>query len=121
MDDRHLEIEMGMLLRIGVLLAAAVVLAGGAFYVVQYHAATISFHSFVEESANLRTVGGIVVSAIHLHSLGLIQLGLLLLIATPVARVAFAVVGFHLERDRMYTVVSLIVLAVLVFSLLRAV
>ena len=59
-------------------------------------------------------------SAFHLHSRGVIQLGLLLLIATPVARVVFAVIGFHLERDRMYTIVSLIVLAVLVFSLLHA-
>ena len=59
-------------------------------------------------------------SAFHLQSRGMIQLGLLLLIATPVARVVFAVIGFYLERDRMYTIVSLIVLAVLVFSLMRA-
>ena len=49
------------------------------------------------------------------------QFGLLLLIATPVARVAMAVVGFALERDRLYVVVSLIVLTVLLLSLTRAI
>jgi uncharacterized membrane protein len=48
---------------------------------------------------------------------GIIQLGLLLLIATPVARVAFSVVAFALERDRLYVGITLIVLAVLAFSL----
>ena len=48
-----------------------------------------------------------------------VQLGLLLLIATPIARVVLAAVGFAFERDRMYVVVSLIVLAVLLFSLLH--
>lgn len=120
MDDRRLELEIGQLLRAGVLLAAAVVLAGGIFYLVQFHGARVDYRTFSEESASLRTVGGIFTWAFHLRSRGLIQLGLLLLIATPVARVAFAVVGFYLERDRMYAIVSLIVLAVLMFSLLHA-
>jgi Predicted membrane protein len=47
-----------------------------------------------------------------------IQLGAILLIATPIARVVFAVVGFALERDRFYVVVSLTVLAVLLASLI---
>lgn len=120
MDDRRLEILIGNLLRAGVLLAAAVVFAGGVFYLAQNYAAKVEFHTFSEESATLRTVGGIVRSAAHLHSSGLMQLGLLLLIATPVARVIFAAVGFHLEHDRLYTIVSLIVLAVLTISLLHA-
>ncbi len=33
---------------------------------------------------------------------------------------ALAVVGFALERDRLYTVVSLIVLLILAFSLIHA-
>ena len=120
MDDQRLESMIGQLLRAGVLLAAAVVLAGGALYLVQNHSARVDYHAFQMEGDELRTLPGIVRSAAHLHSEGLIQFGLLLLIATPVARVAFAAVGFYLERDRMYTIVSLIVLAVLVFSLLHA-
>jgi len=120
MDDRRLENIIGKLLRTGVLLAAAVVLAGAGLYLVNHHSEHVSFHAFVTEPAHLRTVPGIVASAFHLQGEGLMQFGLLLLIATPVARVALAVVGFYLERDRLYALVSLIVLAVLAFSLMHA-
>ena len=59
----------------------------------------------------------IVHEAIALRPLGLIQLGLLLLIATPVARVMFSVLGFGLERDWMYVVITLLVLALLIYTL----
>jgi uncharacterized membrane protein len=120
MDDRRLELTMGNLLRIGVLIAAGVVTIGALIYLAQHYADPVHFHSFKLESPDLRTVAGIFKLAAHLDSAGLIQLGLLLLIATPVARVVFAVVGFALERDRLYVVVSSIVLAILVISLLHA-
>jgi len=55
--------------------------------------------------------------ALTLRGRGIIQLGLLLLIATPVARVAFSVAAFALQRDRLYVVVTLVVLAILLYSL----
>ena len=120
MDDRRLENIIGRLLQIGVLVAAATVLAGGILYLIQSHSGHVDYRSFVPGGPGLRTLSGIVLSAAHFQSQGLIQLGLLLLIATPVARVALAVVGFALERDRLYTVVSLIVLVILAFSLIHA-
>jgi uncharacterized membrane protein len=120
MDDQRLETIIGDLLRTGVLLAASVVLAGGVFYLAQHHLDRISFRTFGLEGVDLRTLAGIVKSAGHLQSEGLIQFGLLLLIATPVARVALAAVGFALERDRLYAAVSVLVLVILVFSLMHA-
>ena len=120
MDDRRLESIIGRLLQTGVLLAAAIVVAGGALYLVQHPSDRVDFHIFTPGGSDLRTLPGIVRSAAHFHSVGLIQFGLLLLIATPVARVAMAIVGFAFERDRLYTVVSLIVLLILAFSLIRA-
>jgi uncharacterized membrane protein len=49
--------------------------------------------------------------------LGLIQFGLLLLIATPAARVVFSVAGFAIERDWMYVAITLLVLLTLLYSL----
>ncbi|MGB8028949.1 MAG: DUF1634 domain-containing protein [Terracidiphilus sp.] len=121
MNDRRLETIIGRLLQIGVLIAAATVIAGGVLYLAQSHSDHVNYRSFVSGSPNLCSLPGIVLSAAHFESVGLIQLGLLLLIATPVARVAMAVVGFALERDRLYTVVSLIVLLVLAFSLIHAI
>jgi uncharacterized membrane protein len=120
MNDRRLESIIGNLLRAGVLLAAAIVTAGGLLYLLQHHADTVNYRTFKAGGSDVRSVAGIVSSAAHLRSEGLIQLGLLLLIATPVARVALAVVGFALERDRLYMIVSLIVLAILAFSLIHA-
>jgi uncharacterized membrane protein len=120
MDDHRLEIIIGNLLRAGVLLAAAVVFAGGALYLAQHHGQPVNYRTFVAGGPDTRTLAGILRSAMHLHSEGIIQFGLLLLIATPVARVALAVVGFALERDRLYALVSLIVLAILAFSLMHA-
>lgn len=120
MDDRRLEALIGQLLRAGVLLAAATVLAGGILYLAQHHADRVEYHTFLPGPQSTRTLPDMVRSAAHGQSAAIIQIGLLLLILTPVARVAMALVGFSIERDRLYATVSLIVLAILVFSLLRA-
>jgi uncharacterized membrane protein len=120
MDDRRLEIIIGQLLRAGVLLAAAAVLLGGILYLDAHHADQVNYHTFVAGGPDTRTLDGILRSAAHLESLGIIQIGLLILIATPVARVALALAGFALERDRLYTVVSIIVLLILLASLMHA-
>jgi uncharacterized membrane protein len=69
------------------------------------------------EPTDLRSVSGIVTDALSLQARGIIQLGLLLLVATPVARVAFSAFAFAQQRDRTYVMVTLGVLAVLVYSL----
>ena len=47
----------------------------------------------------------------------LIQFGLLLLMATPVARVVLALGAFVMEKDRTYMVITAAVLAILLYSL----
>jgi uncharacterized membrane protein len=49
--------------------------------------------------------------------LALIQLGLFLLIATPVARVILSVAAFAVERDRVYVAITTLVLAILLYSI----
>ena len=120
MSEHRAELIIGNLLRTGVLVAAAVVFGAGMLYLAQHHAETIRYASFTGEPAELRSIPAILSSAVALDSRALIQFGLLLLILTPVLRVVFAAVAFALERDRMYVVVSLIVLAVLLYSLLHA-
>ena len=52
-----------------------------------------------------------------LEPLAISQLGLFALLATPVTRVAASVVGFALEGDRLYTAITLAVLAILLASI----
>jgi uncharacterized membrane protein len=116
-SDKAIEMWLGKLLRSGVILAALVVFAGGVWYVASARDRAPNYRTFRGEPAELRHVTEIVREAISLHPSGLIQLGLLLLIATPVARVVFSVVGFAMERDWMYVAFTLIVLATLLYSL----
>jgi uncharacterized membrane protein len=120
MNDQRLETIIGRLLQTGVLLAAAVVATGGALYLVQDYADHVNYRHFAAGGPAVQTLSGIILSAAHLNSEGLMQIGLVLLILTPVARVVMAVVGFLLEKDRLYTTVSLIVLLILAFSLIHA-
>ena len=115
--DQRVETIVANLLRAGVWLAAAVVALGGIIFLVRHGRAMPQYARFVGEPFELRTVSGIIRGSASFHGRNIIQLGLLLLIATPVARVAFSVVAFALERDRLYVVITLIVLAVLLFSL----
>jgi uncharacterized membrane protein len=116
--DQKTEEIIGNLLRAGVMLAAAVVLAGGVLYLIGHWGARADYRVFHGAPSDLREVSGIVHEAFAGSSRGIIQLGLLLLIATPIARVAFAVFAFAAERDRMYVVFTLIVLGVLMYSLI---
>jgi uncharacterized membrane protein len=117
-DDHRIEIILGNLLRAGVMLAAAVVLCGASVYLFRHARETADYSVFRGEPADFSTIPGVILSVMHGRGRGLIQLGLLLLIATPIARVAFSIVGFALERDRMYVVFTVIVLSILLFSLL---
>ena len=117
-SDQKIETLVGNLLRAGVLFSAVIVLVGGVIYLVGHGHSPVNFHVFHDESADLRSIHGVIRDALALHGRGIIQLGLLFLIATPVARVAFSIFGFAAERDRLYVVFTIIVFCVLLYSLL---
>jgi uncharacterized membrane protein len=118
--DERLEIIIGNLLRIGVAISAVVVLAGGILYLAQYGSAPIDYGSFHGEPRELRSIAGIIRGARAGHPAAIIQCGLLLLIATPIARVIFSAFGFLRERDYRYVCITLIVLGVLLYSILKS-
>ena len=115
--DQRVEDIIAHLLRAGVLAAAFVVIAGAVLYLGSTPRARVSYHTFRGEPEQLTNVTGVVRTAFSGQARGIMQLGLLLLIATPIVRVAFSVFAFAEERDRMYVLFTLIVLAVLLYSL----
>jgi uncharacterized membrane protein len=116
-QDQRMDQIMAVLLRSGVLLSASLVFIGGIIYLSRHDLPTINYRVFQGEPQELRAVGGILHEAATFHGRGLIQLGLLILIATPVARVLFSVFAFIYERDWTYVAVTMIVLALLCYSL----
>jgi uncharacterized membrane protein len=115
--DEQMEQIIGNLLKIGVIIAAVMVLVGGVFYLLHYGTTSPDYRVFRGEPSDLRSLSGIVTDTLSLRSRGIIQIGLLLLIATPVARVVFSVFAFALQRDYTYVIVTLIVLGALMYSL----
>lgn len=117
-SDEQFDIVLAHVLRFGVLVSAAVVAAGGVVFLARHGFERPSYHVFRGEPLPLRSVHGIVAEGLDLHGRGLIQLGLLLLIATPIARVVFSIAGFARQRDWLYVAITLMVLTLLGYSLL---
>lgn len=115
--DDEVAAAVGRTLRGGVGLAAAITLAGAIAFLQSQGHRTADYAAFRGEPVELRSVGGIVRSAGHGSALGIVQLGVLCLIATPIARVALSLIGFLRERDRNYVVITALVLAILAFAL----
>ena len=115
-NDERMDQIISVLLRTGVILSSIVVLIGGIWYLVQSGRLAPDYRTFRGEPANLNGFHGIVKGLFSRHGRNWIQFGLVMLVATPVARVAFSVFAFFKERDWLYVGLTLIVLSVLMFS-----
>lgn len=98
------------LLRIGVL--ASVLLAAGGLV-----AWAISGYSD-QVTASKSSIRGTILSSLSGNTAGLIYLGIAVLIATPVLRVALSTLYFSFEKEKKYVLITLAVLAMLIFALL---
>ncbi|ADW69685.1 DUF1634 domain-containing protein [Granulicella tundricola] len=113
-----IDAQIGLLLRIGLLCATLVVMAGGAIFLAAHQHSVVSFHTFHGEPASLKSPLLIVEGVLHGQALAIIQFGILLLIATPVARVVFSIFAFLKARDYLYGMIAGMVLLVLLYSLI---
>jgi uncharacterized membrane protein len=115
--EERLQSMVAFLLRLGVNVAAGIVVLGAIVFLYRHGRELPHYEIFQGEPTDLRTFGGTIRDAAAFRGRGLIQLGLLVLMATPVARVALSLIVFGFQRDRTYVVVTLIVLVLLLLSL----
>ena len=101
---------IGILLRAGVIAAAVVVLTAGAWYFAHAGDTAPDYGVFHGQPAPLRSARGVLGAAFHGDALAWMQLGLLILIATPVMRVIYSAVAYALQRDWVYVAITLAVL-----------
>ena len=111
MTDDRMDTLIGNLLRTGVLTAAAVVALGGIWYLIAHGSATADYHHFHEQVRGLHSLLSVTPPQLT------ILIGLLILIATPVARVIFSLVVFTLERDHVFVWITAAVLLILAYSI----
>ena len=119
--DHEIDLSVAGMLRFGVTLAAIVVMAGGVLYLRHPLSAIPDYSHFNAGGVSRKTISGVFHGLLQLNATSIIQFGLILLIATPVARVVFCVVGFARQRDRLYVLISSVVLVILVYSLTKSV
>jgi len=116
-DDERIAVIIGGMLRSGVVVSSAFVLGGGIWYLIRHGAGQPDYGKFHGVPADLRTLSGIFHGVADLDPRSWIQLGLLILIATPVVRVLFSIFAFADERDWPYVGITVLVAAILLFSL----
>jgi len=115
--DDAVEQLLGRILQLGVGAAAAIAMFGAVVFYARHAWQPASYRAFIGEPADLRSIDGVVHGVLAFRSRALIQAGLLVLIATPIARVALSLVAFARQRDWLYVGITAIVLALLLASL----
>jgi uncharacterized membrane protein len=113
-----MELWIGNILRIGVVVSALLVLSGGILYLYRYGMTWLGYATFKGEPERLKDIYGILKSALSYHSRGIIQSGLLCLIATPIMRVIFSLGIYVKQKDTLYVLITSIVLCLLIYSLI---
>jgi uncharacterized membrane protein len=118
--EQQLELLLSNLLKYGVFLASAVVLVGGILYLIRHGAEPADYRVFHGVPSEFRSPEGVINAVLAGRGRGIIQLGLLILIATPIVRVAISFLAFLRQRDYVYVVVTLLVLSGLIYSMIGA-
>ena len=116
-SDKELDASVARMLLVGVSIAALVVFAGGILLLRQPLLPIPDYTHFHAVDPSLRSIKGILTSAFRLNPRALVQFGLILLIATPIARVIYCVFGFARQHNKLYTSISTLVLVILLYSL----
>jgi uncharacterized membrane protein len=119
LTDAQMDNAIANMLRFGIALAATLMILGGWFYLKHPTMQPADYAHFHGTATDLHNLGKVLIGARLADSTSVLELGIVLLIATPIARVALCVVDFARQRDRLYVAVSVAVLLVLVYSLFR--
>lgn len=110
---------IGNTLRRGVTLACVLAAVGGIYYLASHGGDPVpDYRNFDAATAaaqtDYTTLGGIVRGVAAFNAYSCIQLGVAVLILTPIVRVLFSFLDFALERDWLYAAITAVVLAVIV-------
>lgn len=113
---------IGNALRIGVTAACTIAIISGIYYLIMHGSEPIpDYTKFSGEPASYTTLTGILNGVIHLAAKDWIQLGVVVLMLTPIIRVVLSIIDFARQRDWLYVVITAIVLLVIIGNSLEGV
>ncbi len=117
LTDRQAEMFISRVLRTGVILSAVMTFVGFVFYLLHHSGELAHYMAFAPSRGSFYSLPLLIRFALAARARAIMEVGILVLIATPVARVASLIGAFAFQRDRLYIGVSSLVLLVLLFSL----
>ncbi|WP_075565862.1 DUF1634 domain-containing protein [Ihuprevotella massiliensis] len=117
---------IGNTLRWGVILACLLATIGGVYYLMEHGLDPVpDYRHFDIASAaaqtNYTTLGGLWQGILHDDAASCVQVGVIVLILTPIARVVLSLFDFIVEQDWLYVSITAIVLAVIISNSLGGV
>lgn len=115
--DKDIQLILGTLLRAGVIISMAIVLIGGVIFLIHNKGVITDYKVFKPELAKFSSISAIFKGVLTLQGDAVVQFGILMLIFTPIARIVFAIFSFLVERDYLYVLIGVIILAIITISL----
>ncbi len=113
-----MQLLLGRVLRAGTVISVTIVLLGGIIYLYRHGHSIADYSVFKGVPDFIQHAPELIRGAFDGRGQAIIQLGIVMLVATPILRVMFSAIGFVLEKDYMYTGISLIVLFIIFISML---
>ncbi|WDF56587.1 DUF1634 domain-containing protein [Mucilaginibacter sp. KACC 22063] len=115
--DKDMQAVIGWVLRLGVIISMAVVFIGGVIYLYRHGHTIADYKTFSGVPEFLQTPRGILNGIVTFRGRAIIQAGIVLLIATPVIRIICSAIGFIMEKDYLYTGITIFVLMIIVIGM----
>lgn len=116
--DTDIQAIIGLVLRWGTIISISIVFFGGIFFMYRHGHSIPDYKTFKGIPPFLQHLDGLISGALNIKGQAIIQLGVILLIATPIIRVLFSTIGFALEKDYLYVGISLLVLLIIFSSMM---
>ena len=123
-SKHNMELYIGVLLRYGVIVSCIITSFGGIVYFMQ-HSTPMTDYTPIPSGADfegvavyLRSLSGILAGVLAFDGAAIIQLGVCVLIATPILRVMFSALAFLIERDYLYVWITLLVLGIIFVNMI---
>ncbi len=116
--DKQMQRVIGNVLRYGVFTSAAIVMAGAVIFLLHHGGQVADYHDFSGDLSPFRNITAIWSGVWQGEGIAIIQMGVAVLLATPIVRVLCSAISFILERDYLYVLITFIVLAIITFSML---
>jgi uncharacterized membrane protein len=118
LNDTDIQLLLSKVLRAGTIISMSVVFLGGMLYIYRHGHSVVNYHKFTGIPDFIRYTSRLIPGAISFKGQSIIQIGIILLIFTPILRVFFSFIGFFLEKDYLYTCISVLVLVIIFASML---